>query len=898
MILSIFKLTRRTIRTFFGRYMALLLIVLLGAGFFAGLKITEAAMTKTADGFFAAQKLYDFRLLSTLGFTEGDVERFAALENVEAAEGTYSVDAMVTHGENDHPFKLLSLPGSVNLPSLVAGRMPEAADECVVDDERFGESDIGRVISLSDEGGGDAAEQLTSEQFTIVGLVDSPLYIGLDRGTTGIGSGALYSFAYLPRGAFDGEVFTEINLTLTERAAIYTDEYDRVIERHEGGVTALADTLADERYNELWDEMLAELTAELESEIYDEVLPEVTERIYAEALAEVTAETVAATGLPEAMAAELAAETAAEIAAEQAPELAAELAAEQAPELARETADKVAEENGLEYPDVYVLTRGENPGYVSFDSDTDIVSGISNIFPVFFILIAMLVCITTMTRMVDEERTQIGVLKAMGYGNAAVMAKYLLYAGSATLLGWTAGFFLCTWGLPEVFWFAYSSLYDFAPLDYLFSADLAVLTLAVSLAGILGSTFISCRRELAEQPAFLIRPRTAKNGRRILLERVTPLWNRLKFLQKITLRNMLRYKRRLVMMLVGIGCCAGLVVTAFGVRDSMVGIGSRQFDVIQRYDIEASFDAGSESAAAGVLDELAEVADYHMTALHRVDVLGDEASMDSVNLMSFRSTDGLGEFWNFCRGEEAIAFPAAGEVIVGKKLGEKLELEPGDSIEIRDSDMRSARVTVSGIFDNYVYNFVIMDDATYAAAFGEWEANTALVIAAGDVEAAAHSLTDADEITSVAQLGSTRSTVDGALACIDYIITLIVLFSGALAFIVIFNLTNINLAERSREIATVQVLGFYPRETESYVLRENLVLSVLASIIGLPLGALFHHVVMDMIVIDMFTFNVHVKPVSYLLAFVCTVLFAVVVNLFMRRQIGRIHMAESLKAVE
>ena len=827
---NIFKLTFRTVRTFFGRYMALLLIVALSAGFFAGLKITKDAMANTCEDYLAEQSFYDFRLLSTLGFTEDDVESFAALSSVELAEGTKSVDAMMLHNGSNRPIKLMAIPDEINLPSLTAGRMPRTENECLADDKLFTEEDIGTVVFLSDENEELVRNQIGITEFTIVGFVDSPLYLTLDRGTTGIGSGALYAFLYLPKENFINDIYTEINVTLSETAEIYSDEYDELIEKHKGEIITLVDQLADARYDKLVSETLIAMGLSADMELSDEV-------------------------------------------------------------------KTMLEQGGLTEPETYVLTRNENTGYISFESDTSIISGVANIFPVFFILIAMLVCITTMTRMVDEERTQIGVLKAMGFSNGAIMAKYLLYAGSATLIGWGIGFFICTWGLPQVFWFAYSSLYDFAPLKYLFSPSLAVLTLAVSLIGILGSTFVSCRKELISVPAKLIRPRATKSGKRILLERITFLWKHFPFLQKITLRNMFRYKKRLIMMLVGISCCCGLVVTAFGVRDSMVNIGSVQFEEIQKYDLEASFESGTEYEVIEKLSEMNEVKNYLTASIHRVDLLGGE-TMNSVSLMSFRDTDRLSEFWDFHSGEETVAYPGNGETIINTKVAEKLGLQIGDSIDIRDADMQTCTVKISGIFDNYLYNFVVVSEDTYSDAFGVWETNTALLCVVGDTEKTAEMLTDMDEIKSVSQLSTTKTNVDNALSCLNYIIWLIVLFSGTLAFIVIFNLTNINLAERSREIATVQVLGFYSNETGSYVLSENLVLSIVASVIGLPLGYLFHKVVMSMILIDNFAFNIHVTPLSYVIAFICTVMFAVIVDIFMKRQVDKIKMAESLKAVE
>lgn len=819
---SSFKLAIRAIKSFFARYMALLLIVMLSVGFFAGLKITKNAMWNTCEDYLARQHFYDFRLISTLGFTEDDVKVFSDIDGIRLAEGGKGIDALAEYDSNIKSFKFLSLPENVNLPSLKAGRLPEAENECLADARIFGKKSIGTVIRIADENAEEVAGRLNGTEFTIVGVAESPLYLGNDRGTTGIGNGSLDGFIYLPAANFADGVYTEINLTLNETAGIYSDEYDELIEKYKTEITETCRQRADERYNMLVSEI----------------------------------------GMQAGVA---------------------------APETGMQA--------GIAVPETYVLTRSDNSGYASFKNDTSIVSGIANMFPIFFILIAMLVCITTMTRMVDEERTQIGVLKAMGFRNRAIISKYLLYAGSATVIGWVIGFFLGTWGLPLVFWYAYNALYDFAPLLYLFSGYLAVVTLAVSLLGILGSTWISCRKELGENPAKLIRPRTSKKGKRILLERVSLVWKRLSFLQKITLRNMFRYKRRLIMMLVGISCCTGLVVAAFGVRDSMIGVGTLQFEEIQKYDIEASFTAGAEESVSAKFDKTEGVDDYLMCAVQRVNLQGSE-NMNSVSMYSFNYSEKLAEFWDFHSGGKTLGLPEQGGAIVSRRIAEKMSLSAGDSLKIQDADMKTVTVTVMGIFDNYVDNFVVISDGTYADAFGEWQTNTALLSVSGNVKDIAEELTGIAESTGVKKLQAIKENVDSALSCLNYIIWLIVMFSGALAFIVTFNLTNINLAERSREIATVEVLGFYPKETESYVLRENLVLSVLAGFIGLPLGTLFHRIVMSMIKVDIMAFDIHITATGYVLAFICTVLFAVVVNLFMKRQIGKIQMAESLKAVE
>ncbi|MDD6268454.1 MAG: FtsX-like permease family protein [Oscillospiraceae bacterium] len=814
---TVLKMTARTIRSFKGRYMAILLIVALSSGFFAGLKITTDAMLNTGSEYFEEQNFYDFRIFSTLGFTENDVKKFGEIKGVKTAEGTYSLDALMARKNNNQPFKLYAISDKINIPSLSAGKMPEADNECLADEDKFTEEDIGKTISLSEENDDRVTGSLERKEFIITGLVSSPLHIGLDRGTTDIGNGSVYSFLYLPEENFKGDVYTEIDLLLSDSAEIYSSEYDELIDKHEENVTALCEQLAEEHYEDILKEN--NLTEEL------------------------------------------------------------------------------AKKNGIKPPKTYVLTRNENTGYVSFKNDTGIIGGVANIFPVFFIMISVLVCVTTMTRMVDEERTQIGVLKAMGYGSTAIIAKYLLYAGSAALIGWTFGFFSCTWALPQIFWFAYSTIYGFAPMSYLFSPGLAVITLAISLLFILGSTFISCRNELTCVPASLIRPRAAKSGKRVALEHITPVWRRLSFLQKITIRNMFRYKQRLFMMLIGIGCCAGLVVTAFGVRDSMIDIGELQYTKIQNYDIEASFDAGTESEICKTLDEMTGIEKYITISLRHADVSA-ESSVNSVNLISIKNDCDISDFWDFHNRKEALSLPEKGEVLISPKIAERLSLSAGDVFEIRNSDMVSGTVKVSEIFDNYIYDYVVMSEETYTEIFEEYRSNTALIKSDGSISKLAGKLTGTDRFSSIADLDNRRRNISDALSCLNYIIWMIIFFSGALAFTVVFNLTNINIAERSREIATVQVLGFYPKETETYVLKENLVLSVIASIIGLPLGKLFHITVMSMVKIDMITFNNYISPLSYLMAFVCTVLFAVIVNKFMKRRIDKINMTESLKAVE
>ncbi len=807
MIKSVFKLTFRSIRNFFGRYAALMLIVMLSAGFFSGLKITKDAMRKTGEEYFNTQNFYDYRLISTDGFNDEDVKALGDLEYIESAEGVKSIDIIVETGEGTSACKMISIPDKVSLPSLKAGRMPEMPEECLADAEFFSESDIGTEINVSDDNIN--ADYLIRKKYTIVGLADSPCYLNGERGTTSIGSGVLKAFFYIPEKNFVWDFYNEVQLSLIEKEPVYSDAYDRLIDKYEDDITAECNELVQENF----DRMLSENN------------------------------------------------------------------------MTRETAEMF----DIKEPECYIMTRDENTGYVSFENDTEIVSGIADVFPLFFVLIAILVCMTTMTRMIDEERTQIGTLKSMGFTDAAITAKYMLYSGSAALTGWAVGFFVGTIDLPQVFWLAYGSIYDFADMDYLFSPKLAGGTLAVSVLGMLGGTWISCRRELSAHPAALIRPAAPKNGKRILLERITPFWNRLTFLQKVSFRNMFRYKQRLIMMLIGIGCCSALVTAAFGVRDSMIDVGRVQYEEIQLYDIEASCDSSlSENELDGLVG-----AENHMSIYSALTDVSCTDTMNNVKVIGFANEE-LKDFWSFKNDGEQLPLPEQGEALISCKTALNTGADIGDIITVRNSEMKETEVSVSGIFDNYAYSYVVMRSDDVLHGWGSFSENTVYI----RTDKSTEDIMKVNGIISAAALIDTRKNIDDALGCLNYIVWIIVLFSGALAFIVIYNLTNINIAERSREIATVQVLGFYPKETNSYVLRENLILSLIAGAIGLPAGTFLHSFVMNRIVVDTMTFQKIITPQSYALSMICTVVFAFVVNLVMRRKIAAVHMAESLKAVE
>ena len=1178
----------REIKAGLGRYLAMIAIIALGVGFFAGLRSSRPAMVSAGQRYLDETRFFDYRLVSTMGYDESAPRRFSEFGT---AEGSVSVDVLCDLGSGSEALHAMTVTESLNLVTLKAGRMPEAADEIIADSERFTEADIGRTITLSSENDEDTLDMFAFREYTITGLGMSPLYMNYERGGTSLGSGQLEGFICLLPEGFDTDYYTEIYLRLDDGAAAYTDEHEIYADSMEPGVTAAAEEEAGARYGRVvaeaeqeiadgeadladgWEEYRterADAEAEL-AEAYQDLIDgraelddgwdeyhdgvETFEREIAEAEQEIAdAETELADGyddlldgeeeyangvlaldvgdmqfqaglddyldgvreyeeskeayesgkadleaaeqelifarsrlrsgeadlaegeaqfdtLMSALAGALAqygietdpdsllaalqdgdaqltaavdmalafigqagiegapanteellgmraqldaadeqlsagwseyragereyeraveqmesAEEALEIAearidsakqqldeaygelgeglaelydaryaletgwqdyydgvqeladaketleterADGEAELAealqeledgeADLAsgwsdyndglAEAQQEFAdaesdlaeaqRDIDDAKAELADLDEPQVYVLGRDTNVGYVCFENDSAIVEGLSGVFPIFFFLVAALVCMTTMTRMVEDHRTQTGVLKALGYSSLEIAAQYLFYSGSAALIGSVAGVFAGSAVFPRVIWMAYSIMYGFGGLETSVSPALAAGSVAVSLAGALGVTWLTCRSELREVPAELIRPKAPAAGKRVLLEHVPFVWKRLKFLHKVSIRNLTRYKKRFFMMVLGIGGCTALLLTGYGIDDSIGNLTDFQYGEVTVYDLAVSFTdpLTPESEAeflSGAGDAISGAVFVHESSAE-FDAGG---GAKSVNLVV--APDGVDGFVNLARGGEAVPLPGEGEAVINNGLARSLGISVGDTVTVRDSDMNSIELTVSGIFDNYVYNYVYISPASYESAFGECEYKSAWVnVAEGrGVHESSAELLELDGVAAVSVNDDMRDRVDAMMDSMKYIVVMVIVCAGALAFIVLYNLTNINIAEREREIATLKVLGFYPNETASYVFRENMMLTAIGALAGLGLGRALHAFVMSRIVVDMVCFDVRVAPLSYLLAVAWTFGFSIFVCLMMRPRLGRIDMAESLKSIE
>lgn len=743
---------------------------------------------------------------------------------------------------------------------------------------------------MSDTNSQETLDEFSRTEFTVVGLVTSPLYINMERGTSPLGNGHIASCMYIDRSCFTADYYEEVFLTIDDRASSYSDEYEARIDETEDTVTDMAETEAQLRYKEL--------VLDNRQEIADgrKTLDEAAEEIQKQkddAAAQVE-DFMSSMGFSPAenpgyynrMMDEINqsfADTEAELA-----DYYAEL---------DEAEEEIAD---IDEPTVYVLTRSENAGYAAFEHDSAIIENISVVFPVFFFLVAALVCVTTMSRMVDEQRTQIGVWKAMGYEKALVSLKYIIYAGSSGFIGSVLGFFIGTYFIPKAFWNAYSSMYNFTDeLIYNFDPVMFAASLAVALLCTAGVGIYSCRKELREAPASILRPKAPRSGKRIFLERMGWLWRRISFLHKVTLRNVMRYKQRFFLMILGVSGCTALLLTGFGVRDSIQNVTDYQYGEISVYDAELNFTEGlSDEERDNFQAQHEGLKELLYISTASVDI-GSEDNLKSSTLSAVLSGE-LEDFIKLRSEEGEVSLPGAGEILLSKGMASMLNVEQGDSVTVTGDDFKSLSLTVCGVFDNYISDYMFVSSDTMLSLKGEIPLNTAYVIFQDGVDQniASARLLDDELVSRVALSQDTRNSVDSSFSSLNIIVVLITLCAGALAFIVLFNLININIGERIREIATIKVLGFYNGESSAYVFREVNMLTVLGALLGLALGKLLHAFVMTQIRTDGICFDVRIAWQSYLFSLLLTFVFAVLVRIAMSYKLSRISMSESLKAVE
>lgn len=1035
-----------------GRFLAILIMVALGAGFFAGLNASANDMRASADTFYDSSRMMDIRLLSTLGFTKEDIDAVSAIEGVESVMAGYFLDAETRVDGESQVVRLHSLPndcseensGFINRPTLRSGRLPSASGECLLGLSSFTRNSVqlGDYITLENNDG-ELSDMLSCTKFRVVGFCDSSYYICNVYGTSSIGNGNVKYYMYIGEDDFSVEAFTDVYVKVKDADELncYSDEYSELV----GEIVDRIENIAGERADMRFEGIYADARAELDDgwkEYYDgkkeadEELADALRQIedgqkeidnnrikldsavsalddaqsqldegweeYNAAKAEYDAgagaikyletvcsssrvqinaaqqelnsqkdslETMKAAGLVNdaqyaaamvkinAAQDELDAKTQ-ELAVyekqvsdyyaggEKLEETYAQLSAGEAKikenraalrngsaalrdaerELAdarkeyddakREAEEELTEaleelENGerelaeLESGEWYVLDRDANYGFVSYKSDCDRMESLSGVFPLMFFLVAALVALTTMTRMVDEERSVIGTYKAVGYSDARIMGRYLLCALIASFVGSTIGVLIGFETLPRVINDAYSMLYKVPDFQTNFYVKYALAgSLSVTLCT-LAATYFACRSALSENPASLMQPRAPKPGKRILLERVGFIWKKLGFTTKVTYRNIFRYKKRLVMTLTGIAGCTALLVTGFGLKDSISDIINNQFEVIYNYNLQLETDGKPLSAElVDILDDSDAVTDWQRVAQKAADARSESGKNMTVYVLTPERAESLSDFITLKdrRSGREVTFNE-NSVILTEKAAKEMDVRPGDTISVEMDEGRRCDFTVTDIAENYVYHYLYVAPQKYFDVTGEEPVYNGVQAMYNDNgEIGSKELSDrimqCSGVNTAAYVSDVSDQFDDMLECLNYVMIVLILCAAALACVVLYNLTNINVNERKRELATLKVLGFTENETSAYIFRETILLALMGCILGLGLGVLMHSFVITTVEVDMVMFGRIIKAPSFLWSGLLTMLFSVAVTMIMRPKIGSIDMVDSLKSVE
>ena len=881
---SIIKLTKREISSSLGRYLAIFAIIALGAGLFVGLRLSRPDFLETYNNYTHETNFYDFRLVSTLGLTDEDIAEVKKLDGVKLAEGAVGADFLFNTADEDNLIMMAqSIPEKVNLIDLKSGRMPEKANECLADPNMYSEKDIGSTIKLSKDNSEQTFDTFAYDEYTIVGLTDSVLYINMERGSSTLGNGSVKGYIYIPADGFSTDYYTDIYVCVESEGYVYSDEYEQSTQKYVDGLEKFMSERAVIRRDAIIDDAMSQLDdakkqyedgkaqydaakadydagyaeyvqkksdteAQLEkarkeienaermmgdSSVIDQKQAEldaakaeldkgqaeyesglrqfnakaklaygaVDEQIayYENRISDKQNDIAAQNAEIESLNAQLAEAQAngdslkarliewkiktandrisrdnadierynerlevhrqkrAEVDAELEPyrkqledakaqldagyaqiesgqaeldaaremissggaqleaakkqyeqgkaeaergfaEAEKELASGKAQlDAAKAELDKGAAEldsaekqiKNINHADTYVLDRDTNAGYVCFESDTNVVQSVASVFPVFFFLVAALVCLTTMTRMIADQRTQIGIMKALGYSSGAIIGKYMFYSGSATVLGSIFGIAAGSFAFPAIVWFGYGLIYNLSGLTFTMNWPLALGITAANLLVTLLVTWYCCAKELKCAPADLIRPKAPEAGKRILLERIPTVWNDMSFMQKVSARNIMRYKKRIFMMLLGIGGCTALVLTALGLNDTIQNVVTRQYDdiILYDYEITMAYDMNEEEQEIFFRDAGDDIKD----AVFLYRGLAEVSGSDAIKSATLTVTDGkkLCKYIDLSYDGEPIDYPGRGEAAINYNLARQLGgIEVGDEIKLTTSEKK------------------------------------------------------------------------------------------------------------------------------------------------------------------------------------------------------------------
>lgn len=899
---SVFKDFIREIKGSLGRFFAIMAIVAIGVAFFAGITASSNDMKHSSDSYYDEYNMNDIRILSSIGLTADDMDAISKVDGVKAVYGANTQDVLVNYDGKENVAHVSSIPvgkssdddSYINQLRIKDGRLPENDKECVVKYEDTRKSmQVGDVITFKSGTEDDISDTFKDSEYTVVGIVYSPCYVSYDLGSSGIGNGHISYCIYVPDDELKNDYYTEGYAIIdgAKELDTYSDEYKTMMDKYTDDIKGISKDRLDIRKQNIKDEY-AKAKEEKREEILGTIRQNVVDSITKQYETYYPGMDVSAMIEPYVTPAYEKAVLQFDF------------------ESVYAEYDKMMEETLADSDDWewYVLTRESSYSFRDYESSANRMKAIATVFPLFFIIVAGLVCLTTMTRMVEEQRGLIGTYKALGYGKGTIALKYVSYALAASLVGGIIG---CIIGLrlfPYIIYDSWNIIYQLPSITYASHALLSVVAVLSLVLVTLIATLYSCYYELSEEPSVLMRPKAPKSGKKILLEH-TFIWKHMSFTRKVTMRNIFLYKKRFFMTVIGIAGCGALITAGFGIKDSVQSIIDNQYGQIIHYDDILVFNNNADTESIkNVADNIAKdeyykdsLMDYAYTSDVKVSGESDDYSteitvvsneQDYKDFVTFRSR----------KDKSELELTDSG-VIITEKLAKDLSVKAGDTILIQDDNNKQVSVNVTGVMEMYINNYIFMTSDYFNQVFGYTPDNNRILgKLTGDDETVQAAIGDRyltdSSVKSLTFVKANISRFENMIQSLDLVTWVLIISAGMLAFVVLYNLTNVNISERIREIATIKVLGFYDTEVGEYVYRENIILTLIGGVFGLLLGVALHSYIMTTIELDGVMFGTKINISSFLISYGITILFSLLINLIMYPSLKKIPMVESLKSVE
>ncbi|OTP24332.1 hypothetical protein A5800_002192 [Enterococcus sp. 5B7_DIV0075] len=902
----------RDIRQSLGRFIAIILIIFMGVLLFVGIKSIGPNLEKTVQEFVTSHNVSDLQIQGTAGLTNEDL---AIAEKVAGAKGELGYSFPYVEEQQDRNLQIYSYAKDKkqNKLTLLQGSYPKNNQQLLMDESLKEQYPLNSKITIKDN-------QLKDETFTVTGYVASPIYVDKkERGVTTVGDGMIDGYVYLPETAFASETYSILYLRFSDlkETDMMSDVYKKQMIDNEEKLQKLFDERKEPRKTELQDMANEEIVkGEQELQENQQKLSDGQNELNTakEQLSSQQQQLEQQKAQLEILYGQTVADN--QLASAQSQlEQAATTLAEKQDELTEnqqkltEAQAKIDESKkdvaAIKTPNYILTQRSSNPGFTEFTSLSDRIDAIGNVFPVFFFLIGILITFTTITRMVEEDRKEIGTLKALGYRNSEISQKYLLYALMTGTIGTVFGVIVGTKGLPPVVFTMLKKNYVFEnyPTDF-WPWPILVAILAALFATVAATIYILIK-DLREKPMALLMPKAPKPGKRILLEYITPLWSRLSFNQKVTYRNLFRYKARAILTILGIAGCMGLMVAGFGLQDSIGGVVDVQFKQLNHFQgIITLEDEANVQKANKVLTADDKVKESMSVFADQVKFKKEGASDLSASLYAFKNTDRAKDYFTLKKAnkKEAVKITDDGAVVT-EGIAKAYDAKIGSNLTIQDNEGKKMKIKVSGIVENYLGNTIFMDQNYYQKVTDkDFTENTVLFksheMSSQEEEKLANQLQDTNQVTTTTFMSTQASKQAFASENLRPVVLIFIVLSGTLAFVVLFNLTNINVSERERELATIKVLGFFDGEVTVYIIRENVIFTLVGILLGCGVGKVLTWFIITMASADNMAFPLLIPGMGYFVSGALTVIFSAIVMFITHKKLKEIDMISALKSNE